>query len=211
MKKSVIAYLVFPMTLFGCDAVALTAIAKTSGASDAPTIIVSGSTININGKEVWLGDTLEAWKRDMPGRSRCLKPGLTAIFVWDDYGVVVGTGLIDKTRVEFINVTLALDKNPVLERQEHAPKKLFTGILQLDGVSINDTTEYGTLRSQISSHRRMGCGVRRCTEPTALLNTASEISLSLKNSSDNSRLYSFSLGCEFVDSCLALVPKAKKD
>jgi hypothetical protein len=211
MNRSLVTYVILPFFLYGCGRAAPKAAAKNVGVEASPAIVISGSNITIDGKPVWLGDTLEAWKKAMPGRARCLKPTLVAVCIWDDSGIVIGSSLTDLSRVEYINIDLATEDDPVIERQEHIPEGMFNGYLELDGVSIDARTEYGEIRSRIDPRRKMGCGVRPCTKPTALLSPVSEIFLTLKATGDSGKLYSFSLGCELVKSCAALVPKTMKN
>jgi hypothetical protein len=133
------------------------------------------------------------------------------VCIWDDSGIVIGSSLTDLSRVEYINIDLATEDDSVIERQEHNPEGVFKGYLELDGVSIDARTEYGEIRSRIDPRRKIGCGVRSCTKPTALLGPVSKIFLTLKATGDSGKLYSFSLGCEVVKSCAALVPKTMKN
>ena len=69
----------------------------------APIISMRGSEIKINGVTVWLGDTLDSWKRVLGGTPTCYDAGLIASCVWHSNGLTLGTGQTDKTRVKFMN------------------------------------------------------------------------------------------------------------
>ena len=173
----------------------------------SPAIIIKGDQIFVDGKLLWLGDSMAVWKAAILGTPRCSEPQLVVVCKWDDLGVQIGSGQSDMTKVKFININLAYPEDLFSTENELSPKKLFSGYLELDGVAIDSETKYGAIRRNIDPNRNMTCGIRSCTEPTAAFNSGATIYLSLQGSTDQSRLYSFSLSCKSDESCKALIPK----
>ena len=98
-----------------------------------PVIAVNGSEIRINGTTVWLGDTLDAWKRVLGGAPICYDAGLIVSCVWHSNGLTLGTDHIDITRVKFMNLHITIEPPELADRAPSWPKSPFHGTLELDG------------------------------------------------------------------------------
>ena len=193
--------------LLGCGQSDQTAFGNPVDQDKRPAIVIKGTRIFVDGKLLRLGDSMDSWKAVIPSVPRCLEPQLIVVCNWDELGMQIGSGQGDMTKVTFINIYLSARENFRLQETNFSPKMLFRGYLELDGVAIDSETKYGTIRRNIDPNRNMTCGIRSCTEPTAAFNSAATIYLSLQGSTDQSRLYSFSLSCKSDKSCKALIPK----
>lgn len=192
--------------LLGCEQSDQIASGTSLARDKHPAIIIQGHRVFVEGKLLWLGGSMVTWKEAIPGTPRCTEPELIVVCTWDNLGVQIGSGQSDMTKVIFMNINLASREEFFLEKNDFSPRMLFSGYLELDGVSIDGTTEYGAIRGKIDPGRNMTCGIRRCTEPTAVLNPDAAIHLSLNGVGDQSRLYSFSLACKSDESCTDLIP-----
>ncbi len=175
-----------------------------------PVIAVSGSEIKINGTTVWLGDTLDAWKRVLGGTSTCYDDGLITTCVWHSNGLTLGTGQTDKTRVEFMNLDVTIEPPELGERAPSWPKSPFQGTLELDGIPIYANTIFRDLRRQVASARELRCGGSDCGNPSAAFSDAANIYMSLAGRSDSSRILHFSIDCSSTEACMALMPRHGK-
>lgn len=175
-----------------------------------PIIAVNGSEITVNGQTVWLGDTLDAWKRVLGGTPTCYDAGLIVSCVWHSNGLILGTGQVDKTRVEFIKLHVAIEPPELGERSPSWPKSPFHGTLELDGIPIYPSTVFRDLRRQVAPARELRCGGRDCGNPTAAFNDGANIYMSLAGRSDSSRILRFSISCSSAQACIALMPTQEK-
>lgn len=175
-----------------------------------PVIVVSGSKININGTEVWLGDTLIAWKRTLGGAPVCYDAGMIVTCVWHSNGLSLGTDHADKTRVKFMNIHLAMEPRELGERARSWPKSPFHGTLELDGYPIYADTEFRDLRRKVAPARELRCGGRDCGNPSAAFSEGANIYMSLAGRSENSRILHFSISCSSTESCTNLMPRKEK-
>ena len=169
-----------------------------------PVIAVSGSEIRINGTQVWLGDTMDAWKRVLGGTPTCYDEGLIVICTWHANGLAIGTDHIDKTRVTFMNLDL-IDP-PVGDRAPSLPTSPFRGTLELDGIPIYSDTVFRELRRKAPQTRELECGNRDCENPNAAFSDAADVSMHLDGSSEDSHIRLFSISCNSTASCVALMP-----
>lgn len=183
---------------------AAASIQKASQEKALPVIAVSGSEIKINGTTVWLGDTLEAWKRVLGGTPVCYDAGLIVSCVWHSNGLTLGTDQADKTRVEFMNLHVTIEPPELGERAPSWPKSPFHGTLELDGIPINSNTNFRDLRRQVAAARELRCGGSDCGNPSAAFTEAANIYMSLAGRSESSRILHFSIGCSSTKACMAL-------
>jgi hypothetical protein len=72
---------------------------ETSSVKASPAVVINGSSLTVNGKQVQLGDSFDAWKSALPGQARCMKTKLTAMCFWDDIGIEVGSDLHERSKV----------------------------------------------------------------------------------------------------------------
>ena len=174
-----------------------------------PVIAVNGSGITINGARVWLGDTLDAWKRVLGGTPTCYDAGLIVSCVWHSNGLILGTGQADKTRVEFLKLHVAIEPPELGERSPSWPKSPFHGTLELDGVPIDANTEFRDLRRQVAPARELRCGGRDCGNPSAAFSDGANIYMNLAGRSESSRILRFSISCSSTEACKALLPNGE--
>lgn len=213
MKK--ISLVVFSLLLVvACDAQpngrGAASIPKASHEKALPVIAVSGSEIKIDGTTVWLGDTLDAWKRVLGGTPTCYDAGLIVSCVWHSNGLTLGTGQADKTRVKFMNLHITIEPPELGERALSWPKSPFHGTLVLDGIPIYPNTEFRDLRRQVAPARELRCGGSDCGNPSAAFSEGANIYMSLAGRSDSSRILHFSISCSSTKSCTALMPSQGK-
>jgi hypothetical protein len=170
-----------------------------------PVIAVSGSEIRINGTTVWLGDTLETWKRVIGGTPTCYDAGMIISCVWHSNGLTVGTDHYDKTRATFMLINLTIEP-PDGERAPSWPKSPFRGTLKLDGVPIYPDTAFRDLRRQVPASRELRCGGSDCGNPSAAFSEGANIHMNLARRSENAPLLRFSIACTRTKICTALIP-----
>jgi hypothetical protein len=167
---------------------------------------VSGSEIKISGTTVWLGDTLDAWKRVLGGAPNCYDAGGIVTCVWHSNGFSLGTDYIDKSRVEFMNLHVTIEPLELDERAPSWPKSAFHGTLELDGIPVYADTVFRDLRRQVAPARELRCGGSDCGNPSAAFSDGANIYMSLAGRSESSRILHFSISCLRTEACTALMP-----
>lgn len=85
---------------------------------------------------MWLGDTLDVWKRVLGGTPACYDAGMIVTCVWHSTGLSLGTDHFDKTRVTFMLLDLRIEPPELGERAPSWPQSPFQGTLELDNVPI---------------------------------------------------------------------------
>ncbi|MEJ7806458.1 MAG: hypothetical protein WKG03_11135 [Telluria sp.] len=126
------------LLVVSCDArppVTASAAPVASKERTRPVIAVSGAEIRINDSKVWLGDTMDAWKRVLGGTPTCYDEGIV-LCTWHANGLTLGTDHINKTRVKFINLDLTIEPPELGDRAPSLPTSPFRGTLELDGIPI---------------------------------------------------------------------------
>lgn len=172
-----------------------------------PIIAISGSEIKINGAVVWLGNTLESWKRVLGGTPACYDAGAIITCVWHSNGLSLGTDHLDKTRVTFMLLDLTIEPAEPGERAPSWPQAPFRGTLELDGVPIYYDTAFRDLRRQSPPARELRCGGSDCGNPIAAFSDGANIHMNLARRSENAPILSFSISCTRTTSCAALIPR----
>ncbi len=172
-----------------------------------PIISVRGSEIRVNDMPVWLGDTLDTWKRILGGSPTCYDTGLIDTCVWHSNGLLLGTSQFDKTRVKFIKIHVNIEPPELGERSPSWPNSPFQGSLELDGIPVQADTEFRDLRRQVAPARELRCGGSDCGNPSAAFSPGANIYMNLAGRSESSRILRFSISCSSTESCLALMPK----
>lgn len=169
-------------------------------------IEVLGAELRINGRELSLGENIDAWISVISGKPRCMKSSPPAYCVWDDLGLVVGTGVSDTQRVMHFSLDLAVD--PVLgpHTVEHLPKNTFRGTLLLDGIDVSKETLFSVMHQKLNRVRHFDCDVISCISPTASFNDAARIYIQL--SGDN--ILTFSMSCVSPDACVHLLQENRR-
>jgi hypothetical protein len=65
-----------------------------------PSIQIKGSTLKIDGRPVWLGDTIQNWTAVLKRAPRCAhEKNSIKLCIWDAIGLEIGTDLINTKRV----------------------------------------------------------------------------------------------------------------
>lgn len=171
-----------------------------------PLIEVSGSQIKINGTKVWLGDTMDTWKRALGGAPTCYDAGLIVTCVWHSTGLLLGTDHLDKTRVTFMKLHITIEPAELGERSPSWPKSPFHGTLELDGIPIHPDTAFRDLRRQVPHSRELRCGDGGCGNPSAAFSDGANIHMNLARRSENAPILSFSISCSRTELCTSLIP-----
>ncbi|MEJ7806459.1 MAG: hypothetical protein WKG03_11140 [Telluria sp.] len=170
-----------------------------------PVIAVSGAEIRINGAKVWLGDTMNAWKRTLGGTPTCYDGGILTC-TWHANGLALGTDHIDKTRVKFMNLHLTIKPPELGDRAPSFPTSPFGGTLELDGIPIYPDTIFREFRRTAPPARELRCGNIDCGHPSAAFSDSADIYMHLDGRSEDSRVVHFSISCNSTASCVALMP-----
>ena len=171
-----------------------------------PVIAVSGAEIRINGTKVWLGDTMDAWKRVLGGTPTCYDEGLIVTCTWHANGMALGTDHIDKTRVTFMNLDLMVEPPELGDRAPSLPTSPFRGTLELDGIPIYHDTVFRELYREAPPARELQCGSRHCGHPRAAFSDAASVYIHLDGRSEDSHIWLFSITCNSTASCVAMMP-----
>lgn len=175
-----------------------------------PIIAVSGSEIKVNGKNVWLGDTMTAWKQALGGAPTCYDEGMVVICVWHSMGLSLGTDHYDKTRVTYITLDLNIQPPELGERTASWPQAPFRGTLKLDGVAIHANTPFRDIRRLTPPARALRCGDSSCGNPIAAFSDGANIHMNLARRSENAPILSFSISCTKTALCTALIDHHNK-
>ena len=197
------------LLIVACDAqttVTASAAPVASKEKARPVIAVSGSEIRINGTKVWLGDTMDAWKRALGGTPTCYDAGLIMTCTWHANGLALGTDHIDKTRVKFMNLDLTIEPSELGDRAPSLPTSPFRGTLELDGIPIYHDTVFRELHRKAPPARELRCGYRECGNPSAAFSDAASFSMYLDGPSKDSHILRFTISCSSTASCVALMP-----
>lgn len=213
MTKSILAVFSF-LLVAACDAQSSGRGAASNYAPSLkkalPVIAISGSEIKINGAVVWLGNTLESWKRVLGGAPACYDAGAIVTCVWHSNGLSLGTDHLDKTRVTFMLLDLTIEPAEPGERAPSWPQAPFRGTLELDGVPIYFDTAFKDIRRQSPPARELRCGSSDCGNPIANFSDGANIHMNLARRSENAPILSFSVSCTRTTSCTALIPSDGK-
>jgi len=212
MKKIFLAAF-FLSLVAACDA-------QTSGrdaaASNAPShkktlpvIAISGDEIKINGTAVWLGDSFKAWKRVLGGVPTCYNASIVTC-VWHSNGLSLGSDHIDKTKVKFMLLDMAIEPAELGERAPSWPKSPFRGTIELDEIPIYATTVFRDLLQRVPPARQLRCGGSDCGNPSAAFSDGANIHLSLDGRSESSHILRVSISCSSTAACTSLMPKQPK-
>lgn len=208
--KTVLLAMLALLLVVACDAQPgskeAASVPKANHEKALPVISVNGSEIKINGTTVWLGDTLDAWKRVLGATPTCYDAGGNVSCVWHSNGLTIGTDHIDKTRVQFINLHITIEPPELGERAPSWPKSPFHGTLELDGIPIYADTKFRDLRNQVPHARELRCGGRDCGNPTGAFSNGTKIYMALAGRSESSRILHFSISCFSLESCMKLMP-----
>lgn len=170
---------------------------------------IKGTSLSIDGTELWLGDTMDNWLASISGKPRCFhKKNSLKLCVWDEIGIEVGTAINDITRIEFINVHVAKDSSlESIEKRPSFPTGLFTGHLEIDGMPFDATTEFRSIGLRADRKRQLSCGSRSCSHPYGYFNEAAKLHFQLDRGSDRGKIIQFSINCFSIRECQALIPK----
>jgi hypothetical protein len=210
MKFGFLVCVALLFMLQGCEGKPKSREASFSEGKRRPSIVIKDSIITVDGKLVWLGESMESWKAAMPGKARCLPSTITAVCVWDDIGVEVGTGVEEKEKSKFINITFSRDTFVGGGFPEHLARDLFQGSLEIDGVVIESGTQFRAVRKAVGSKRELSCGGTDCSSPTGVFSSAAKFYFDLHGTTDQSTILSVSISCTSAASCAALIPKGGK-
>lgn len=108
-----------------------------------PVIAVNGSEIRANGTAVWLGDTLDAWKRALGGTRNCYDAGGNVTFVRHSNGLSLGTDHIDKKRVKFLLLDCHVEPAELAESAPSYPNAPFPGPLNSMAIQSMPKQSFG--------------------------------------------------------------------
>jgi len=218
MKKNIFLYMVILLMGSACDA-KHAAQPKPPNASEthrpvgqgtAPSIVVKNSHIEINGTQVWMGDSMESWKKALSGSPKCFdgEKGI-AECVWD--GITIGSDTVDHSRVKFVNVYMQLPELPYgIDPLPSTPTALFRGNLELDGQRILPTTQFRDLRRVSGPLRELRCGGSDCGNPSGAFDDGASIYMELDSRADAGKVTTFALSCSSTALCVSMLPASRK-
>ena len=176
-----------------------------------PEIIIKDSQLFYNGKELVLGASLAEWQKILGKHSRTGQDRPAILYIWDELGLQVLTGQPAEELGKVEQIKIYLLKNPIYEgmyRETHspdgkplppyvdrAPKKTFSGYLELDGFGIDAKTEFRELRAAAKPSRKLKCGNLDCSTPSGGLGgNSGVITLHLNRRSDRGNINEFVIG-----------------
>lgn len=148
-----------------------------------PEIILSGSSIRVNGQLVEIGGPLSAWKQALPPHPHCYGE-VRIVCVWRDLGIEVATQSIANTSVLDASVHLAIPStaSPLPSNEATAksrPTHAFSGYLELDGFGIDAQTKFSEVQARADPNRNLRCGLRDCSHPHGGFNEKASLYLRL--------------------------------
>lgn len=163
-------------------------------------IAIRESNISFGGKNVKMGQSLDDWKKAVPGTPRCTDEQIAPLMcTWDNVGLQVGTddGLKNVKFASLFLLVPTIDPDPLpplpdgspagVSTVARPPQKPFTGRLQLDGVDITAKLPFSNVRSSIDRRRNVRCGSRDCSIPHGKFGNGAQIFFELdgRSESDN--------------------------
>lgn len=170
-----------------------------------PEIIIVEDKLYFNAKLLRFGDSLQSWKKIIAGRPRCFEGGMI-LCVWDELGLTVATSDITPDKVVLIGLQLNFSdsdkvaanglsmhgKSGVTE-ESSMPQNTFPGYLELDGIGIDEKTEFRDIESVVDSKRNLRCGFSDCSFPHGMFSEAANIGLNLDSKSRYGKLLTFGI------------------
>lgn len=143
----------------------------------SPELILINKGIFFNGKQLQLGNSLESWKKIIPGNPRCFEGKMT-LCVWDQLGLEVGTDQKNGKNVRFINISLRFDDtnkdlvgngSSITDDSEGKdgfnPHHVFSGYLEINGFGIDAGSRFIDIRNSSAENRKIQCGLLDCINP----------------------------------------------
>ncbi|SEN37491.1 hypothetical protein SAMN05428959_1011422 [Duganella sp. CF517] len=171
-----------------------------------PEIIIKDEFIYFNGKKLFMGASLQAWKNGLAGSPRCSKDGIV-ICVWEEYGLQLGTGEGKDPKVKFINIYLSFvdEDGKDLGRENYPGGKAalptddwqvheaFPGYLELDGYGIDANSKFWEIKAGTKNKRELRCGIKDCATPRGAFGDRGELQFRLNGSRETSTIRKFSV------------------
>lgn len=175
-------------------------------------IEIANSTISVNGRKLWLGNSLNSWKSALPGSFRCVSESNSVVIcVWDELGIVIGTDDIEKTKANYLKLLLLLDKEDIgYNTPIYFPRRPFIGSLVLDGVALDRSIPFEEIRRRVDPQRQLDCGGSDCGNPAGGFSDGAAIYMQLDKRSAKGRISAFSVTCIETRACSALVPSDQR-
>ena len=167
-----------------------------------PEIILKEKSIYINGKPVAIGQTIEAWKKALPGKAICDTSSPRVRCVWDDLGIDIVT-VSDKNlavsqfqiyfnrkqREPWTYATTRPDGTPATPPKDDRPKHPYPGYFELDGFGIDAKTLFWEIRSAANPSRQLRCDLRSCSHPHGAFNDEAGLYLRLNRADEYGAVY----------------------
>jgi hypothetical protein len=169
-----------------------------------PEIIISGESIVVDGRRLRIGDSLETWKKALPGKPSCW--GSDSVNCsWDQLGIQVGTYRNAPARVTGISILLSkkpADPYVALPRYspngklvpspiDRGPKHPFPGYFELDGHGIDAKSEFWEVRANADPKRKLRCGTIDCSHPHGGFSDKASLYLRLNSADEYGNVYEF--------------------
>jgi hypothetical protein len=172
-----------------------------------PEVVISGTSIFINGTAVAIGQPIKLWKNAIGGSPRCDEEeyGIKACD-WDDLGIsLLAKGELVGEFIVHVNLenwwpeaTQRPDGTPIPPLVDWRPKHPFPGYLELDGYGIDAKTEYWEIRASAAPERKLHCDIGgNCGDTEGYFDGKSSMFLSLnRTTSERGNLDMFTIATE---------------
>jgi hypothetical protein len=174
---------------FNASAVAGPILDSENKEKTGPKIAIEAGTISIDGQEVSIGQRLEIWRSAINGVARCEFEQRLGSCVWDGMGLEI---LTKDSFVTFFHIYFNRapwgpypserpDGKPYPAPRDTRPKRMFSGVFELDGYRIDAKTQFWQIRANAAASRGVRCDMltRSCGNTTAKFDGYSKIYMEL--------------------------------
>lgn len=167
-----------------------------------PEIIIKGTQIFIDGKNISIGLPIDIWKKTIPGHARCISLRKSIRCDWDVLGITVMTDgdMVDVFTLHFNKADWGPyaeelpDGTPIRPSLDHRPAQTFPGYFEFDGYGIDSKTRFWEIRASVNAHRNLRCDLfGNCGSPHGRFSDDASLYLTLTNTSENGRLEEFTI------------------
>lgn len=166
-----------------------------------PEVILKGSTVSFNGKQLVLGQRIEQWQRIIGKGAVCARKNERPLWCkWDGLGIEI-TGSLDRpAQVAELNVRFNRDADEGIYdlRARDAQgdpidpvwlsKGVFPGYLEFDGFGIDKHTRFWEIKASVDRQRNLRCGLKNCHQPHGTLGAIANVYMVLNRDDENGEL-----------------------
>ncbi|ELX09930.1 hypothetical protein Jab_2c20140 [Janthinobacterium sp. HH01] len=171
-----------------------------------PELVVKGSTITFNGKQLVLGQRIEQWQKIIGKGAVCARRNERPLWCkWDGLGIEIAGSFDHPAQVAQINVRFNRDADEGLYdlRARDAQgnpidpiwlsKGVFPGYLEFDGFGIDKHTRFWEIQANVDRQRNLRCGLLNCHQPHGTLGDTANVYMVLNSGDKYGELREFTI------------------